>query len=139
MVSAGQEEGREMTRLNELPASMRHVRLSLARESTHPSGDPEDGYDLLVPLDDTGHLDPAEWKKHQAQCRVRRFLRGTADRIGRLRRKPGGQWYFDYAAGDADDEIGFQFGKERFVIGEYVSLKQADEMRTYRVERVQAP
>jgi hypothetical protein len=31
--------------------------------------------------------------------------------IGRLRRKPGGRWHFDYAEGDRDDEIGSYLGR----------------------------
>jgi len=124
---------------NELTSKFRHVRLLLAREKEHPSGDPEEGYDLLVPLDANGRLDAAEWKAHQPQCRVRRFRPGQDDRIGRLRRKPGGQWYLDYAEGDRDDEIGFRLGEERFTIGEYVSVGDGLGMHTYQIARVELP
>ncbi|WP_163272986.1 hypothetical protein [Chelativorans alearense] len=116
-----------------------HVRLELAREKGHPLGDRTDGYDLLVPLDAEGRLDPAEWKSHQAACRVRRFRSGHEDLIGRLRRKPGGQWYFDYAEGEEDDEAGFRFGDERFVPGEYVSIRSGGTMHTYQVRIVDTP
>ena len=89
-----------MTQLKDLTSKFRHVRLLLAREKGRPTGDREEGYDLLVPLDEGGHLDAAEWKTHQEHCRVRHFKAGEDDRIGRLRRKPGGQWYFDYAERD---------------------------------------
>ncbi|MGB3390966.1 MAG: hypothetical protein WBA88_23630, partial [Pseudaminobacter sp.] len=59
--------------------------------------------------------------------------------IGRLRRKPGGQWYFDYEDGERDDEIGFRLGEERFVTGEYVSVGRHGEMHTYQVARVEKP
>ena len=61
------------------------------------------------------------------------------DRIGRLRRKPGGQWYVDYEEGEQDDEIGFRLGDERFVTGEYISLQEAGTMHTYQVARVEKP
>lgn len=128
-----------MTDLAKLTAKFRHVRLLLAREKGHPSGDRDEGYDLLVPLDVAGRLDAAEWKTHQAACRVRRFRGGHEDRIGRLCRKPGGQWYFDYEEGDRDDEIGFRLGEERFVTGEYVSVGGAGGMHTYQVARVEIP
>jgi hypothetical protein len=128
-----------MTRATDIPSSFRHVRLLLARETGHPEGDQRDGYDLLVPLDGTAHLDPEQWKQHQDKCRVRRFLSGTNDRIGRLRRKTGGTWYFDYAEGSADDEIGFHLGRERFVAGEYVSVNRAGTMHTYQVASVERP
>ncbi|MEX6508420.1 hypothetical protein [Jiella sp. M17.18] len=118
-------------------ASFRHVRLELAREKGHPEGDRHQGYDLVVPLDASGHLDPVEWKAHQAACRVRRFHEHEADQIGRLRRKPGGTWYFDYVEGRDDDEIGFRFGAERFVPGEYVSISHRGVMHTYQIKRVQ--
>lgn len=128
-----------MTQLKDLTPKFRHVRLLLAREKGHPDGDREEGYDILVPLETEGHLDPAEWKKHQDVCRVRHFRHGADDRIGRLRRKPGGQWYFDYAEGDRDDEVGFRLGEERFVTGEYVSVSSGGTMHTYQVARVEKP
>lgn len=121
-----------------LPANFRHVRLLLAREKAHPGGARDEGYDLLVPLDPEGYLDPTEWKAHQASCRIRRFDE-HGDKIGRLRRKPGGQWYFDYEEGEGDDEIGFRLDEERFVTGEYVSIGTRASMHTYQVARVEQP
>jgi hypothetical protein len=130
---------RIMTELKNLTPSFRHVRLLLAREKDHPEGERDEGYDLLVPLDAEGRLDAAEWKAHQALCRVRHFSAGDSDRIGRLRRKPGGTWYFDYQEGERDDEIGFRLGGERFVTGEYVSVGRNGTMHTYQVARVEKP
>jgi hypothetical protein len=121
----------------ELTPKFRHVRLELAREKGHPTGDRGHGYDLVVPLDEEGRLDAAEWKTHQAACRVRRFLEGETDLVGRLRRKPGGTWFFDYAEGEDDDEIGFRLGEERFVPGEYVSIRSGGTMHTYQVKLVE--
>lgn len=123
----------------DLPPNFRHVKLLLARGKGHPQGEPDEGYDLLVPLDENGRLDPAVWKANQAACRVRHFSDEGDQRIGRLRRKPGGQWYFDYAEGEADDEIGFRLGAESFVTGEYVSIGHGKTMRTYQVARVEKP
>ena len=66
-------------------------------------------YDILAPLDTEGRLDPAEWKAHAAACRVRRFHGGETDRVGLLRRKPGGAWFFDYEKGESDDETRIPF------------------------------
>lgn len=115
----------------------RHVRLLLAREKGHPSGDRNEGYDLVVPLDAASRIDPIEWKAHQAACRIRRFRPGQEDLVGRLRRKPGGQWYFDYVEGDDDNEIGFRLGDERFVQGEYVSIRSGGTMHTYQISLVE--
>lgn len=128
-----------MIAMKDLTPKFRSVRLLLAREKGHPGGEREQGYDLLVPLDHSGHLDAAEWKAHQSSCRVRKFGTGEGDRIGRLRRKPGGQWYFDYTEGDRDDEMGFHLGEERFVTGEYVSIGRDGAMHTYQVARVEKP
>ena len=128
-----------MTTLADLTDKFRHIRILLARETGHPGGDPNEGYDILAPLGPDGRLDAADWKSHQAHCRVRRFSAGAEDRIGRLRRKPGGQWYFDYEEGERDDEIGYHFGEERFVTGEYVSIAHGDHMHTYMVVRVEKP
>jgi len=128
-----------MTTAADLPRNFHHVRLLLAREPGHPDGEAEEGYDLLVPLDGEHRLDSATWKKNQMLCRVRRFHADGSDRVGRLRRKPGGQWYFDYVQGTADDEVGFVLGSERFVTGEYVALGRAGRLRTFRVSRVERP
>lgn len=117
----------------------RHVRMLLAREKGHPGGERQEGYDLLLPLDGEGRIDAAEWKSHQASCRVRHFHPDREDLVGLLRRKPGGQWYFDYADGDADNDVGFRFGEERFRTGEYVSVTSEGVMHTYQVARVEKP
>lgn len=128
-----------MLDMTDLSPSFRLVSLHLARAKDHPEGEPEEGYDLLVPLDEAGHLEADIWKSHQALCRIRRFTRDGEIRIGHLRRKPGGQWYFDYEPGEADDEVGFRLGDERFVTGEYISLKNQHETRTYQIVRVEKP
>ena len=68
---------------------------------------------------------------------MRQFADDATVAIGRLRRKPGGQWYFDYAEGKDDDKICFCLGEERFVMGEYVSIKTQGTMHTYEVARVE--
>jgi hypothetical protein len=123
---------------SDLPSGFRHVRLLLARESGHPAGDSEEGYDLLLPLDGDNMIDAAAWKANAGLCRVRAFG-PSGDRIGLLRRKPGGQYCLDYAEGQQDDEAGFRLGDERFITGEYVSIRHADGMHTYRVVRVEKP
>jgi hypothetical protein len=115
-----------MTGTTQLSSKFRHVRLALAREKGHPEGDPHEGFDLLVPLDKSGHIDPAEWKANQEKCRAGHFPPDEDDRIGRPRRKPGGQWHFDYAAGEADDELAFPLSDHRFIRGEYVSIRNGE-------------
>lgn len=128
-----------MTTVHDLSPSFRHIRLLLARGAGQLDGNASEGYDLLAPLQTDGKLDAAEWKQKQQHCRVRHFKVGQEDRIGKLRRKPGGQWYFDYEEGDVDDEPGFRLGDEQFVLGEYVSIARGGKTFTYQVARVEKP
>lgn len=114
------------------------IRLELAREPGHPEGSNSIGFELTAPLDGNGRLSAEVWRKNRDRCRVRRFADDEPDRIGRLARRPGGSWYFDYdAARRDDDEAGFRLGDERFVVGEYVSIRDdEDRMHTYRIVSV---
>jgi hypothetical protein len=122
-----------------LPPEFRQIRLELAREPGHPEGSSHTGYDLVAPLDHERRLSAEIWRKHKEQCRVHRFREGEDDMVGRLARKPGGAWYFDYDKDDdSDDENAFHLGSEHFVLGEYVSIRdEHGKMHTYRVVSVQ--
>jgi len=115
-----------------------HIILELAREPGHPLGDRDHAYHLYVPLDGEGRIDAAGWRKDRALCRVRRFRPGEPEVRGQVLHGPGGRWTFDYSDTSArDDEAGFRFGDERFVPGEYVSIKEDDgQMHTFQVVSV---
>ena len=116
--------------------SLSKIRLELARDHDFPDGSREHGYEFTAPLSDDGKIFQPEWKAARDRCRVRRFWGGDEDEIGHLVRKPGGSWAFHYdLLGDADDdEAGYRFGNHRFAPGEYVSLKEQDDvLRTFRV------
>jgi hypothetical protein len=116
-----------------------HVRLELAREPGHPAGDPMDGYDLVAPLDREGRLDGEALYAEPERGHVRRFSGGQTVGRGRLRRGPGGAWLLDLDDGEAADALGFRFGEERFVTGEYVSLTlPSGAQHTYVVAGVAA-
>jgi hypothetical protein len=117
------------------------IRLELARTSRHPDGSQQIGYEFTAPLDGRGIIDPGAWHQQRPQCRVRRFRPDEDDDIGHLVRRPGGAWAFHYdlrSDDDEDDESGFRFGEHRFVPGEYVSVREDDELVTYRIAKVQA-
>jgi hypothetical protein len=121
-----------------LPHSFRRIRLELARERGHPDGSSRHGYTFVAPLDADGRIDAEEWKRHRDACRVVRFRPEEDDEIGHLVRKPGGSWAFHYdVQGEDDDEAGYRFSDERFVIGEYVSVREDDGMHTFTVTSVQ--
>ena len=114
-----------------------HIRLELAREPGHPAGAPDEGYDIVAPLDDEGRLDGAAQRAEPARSHVRRFSGNETVSAGRLSHGPGGRWVLDMDQGDADDAVGFHFADERFVVGEYVSLSlPSGEQHTYVVARV---
>ena len=124
--------------MTSLPSAFRRIRLELAREPGRPSGDTAHGYDFLAPLDPEGKIEAELWKNNREACRVRRFRPGyDGDELGKLIRGRGGKWFFDYEQGEEDDEAGFRFGEERFVVGEYVSIREDDgKMHTFRVVAV---
>jgi hypothetical protein len=119
--------------------SLKQIRLELARDKDFPEGSARCGYEFNAPLDENGRLDAAKWKHNRSACRVTRFWAGAKPEWGHLIRKPGGSWAFHYDVfGDEDDdETGYRFGDERFVTGEYVSIREHDDrLRTFRVVSV---
>ena len=116
-----------------------HLRLELAREPDHPHGDPASGWDLVCALDENGHLDLSACRADPQRCHIRKFERDETIATGHLRHTVGDQWIFDLDPGDALDATGFRLGKEKFVLGEYVSIISPDGTpHTYRVERMQS-
>lgn len=122
-------------------ASLKRIRLNLARSKEHPEGSSACGYELVAPLDPLGRIDPEAWKHARARCTVRRFWRGEAEKIGKLDRRAGGMggatWVFDYDdTRRDDDEAGYRFGAHAFVPGEYVTLRDQQDSHTFRVAAV---
>ena len=122
----------------QLPHELKRIRLNLARSKEFPSGSERHGYELVAPLDSSGHIDPAVWRAHREHCGVRRFWDGE-EQVGKLVHKPGGaehsRWVFDYDdSAEADDEAGYRFAAHAFTPGEYVSIRDEDgEMHTFQV------
>ena len=116
------------------PPVIFHILLELAREpGVHPFGDRGHAYHLYLPLLEDGRIDAEGWRRARASCRVRRQRPGEQEAVGMILHGPGGHWIFDYP-GTADDESGFRFQNERFVVGEYISIKEDDEeMHTFQI------
>jgi len=123
-----------------LPAAFHSIRLALARESGHPEGSRDHGYDLVVPLDASGRLDPSWLKTHRDRYRFVHFTPGAERKAGHLVHRPGESWAFHYdiydISGDEDDAGGYRFQSERFVVGEYVSIREGEQFHTYQVVAV---
>jgi hypothetical protein len=121
-----------------LPRQFRLIRLELAREAAHPAGSQLHGYRLVAPLDADGRIDAKLWKQHRDACRVVRFRPDEEDDVGHLVRQANGSWAFHYdVRGDEEDETGYRFGDERFVLGEYVSIHEEGALHTFRVVSVE--
>ena len=118
------------------------IRLELARSREHVQGAKDEGYTFVAPLDDTGHISVEGWKQDRPLCFVHRLEKGLTVQRGLLVHRPGGPggatWAFDYEADKTiDEEAGYRFGAHAFVVGEYVSVRDADgELHTYRVAEV---
>ena len=118
---------------------LKKIRLELARDHDFPEGSRHYGYEFAVPLDDKGHIDASAWGKQRENCRVRRFRPGEKDDLGHVVHRPGGSWAFHYDIAtddDEDDESGYRFANHAFIPGEYVSVKEEGQLRTFRVVRV---
>ncbi len=117
--------------------ALKHVRLELARDKDYPQGSGRCGYEFNAPLGEDSKLD----RKVLGQAPQRSALslvsgKASKPEYGHLVRKPGGAWAFHYDVfGDEDDdETGYRFGDEKFVPGEYVSIREHDDkMRTFKV------
>ena len=118
---------------------LKRIRLALARDHDFPNGSLAHGYDFIAPLNDEERLDPDLWRKEKKRCTVQRFWAGEEDENGHLIRTRGGNWAFHYDLSDDvdDDEPGYRFGDHTFGLGDYVSIREHDEvMRTFRVTTV---
>lgn len=119
-----------------LPPHFRRIRIELAREPGHPEGEANVAYVLVAPLDPNDRIDAGLWREHREACRVTRLRPSEPDRRGLLVHRGHG-WAFHYLPSqEIPDELGFHFGDERFVPGEYVSIKEGGKMHTYRVTSV---
>jgi len=120
-----------------LPRSFRHIRLELARETDSPEGRPDCGYLLWVPLDGEGKIDDSLWKEYRDYYRVLKFRPGQANEIGHVMHDEQG-WRLHYdIAGETSDEAGLHFEDERFVPGEYVSIRDGRRLHVYKVSTVE--
>jgi len=116
--------------------SLKRIRLELARNQQFPEGSARHGYEFVAPLGADNHIDAEGWRRHRADCRVRRFWDGEPEETGHLVHRRGGSWAFHYdLQGDPDvDEPGYRFDSHAFKEGEYVSITEQDgELRTFRV------
>ena len=122
---------------------MKKITLNLARTKEFPEGSIRHGYEFIAPLDDKGHVDAQSWHNHRNSCVVHRFWGNEPRMRGMLVHRAGGvhgaTWIFDYDnAKDNDDEAGYRLGDHALVVGEYVSIHDAEgHMHTFKVVSVE--
>ena len=109
-----------------MKATLKNIRLELARTKDSPDGDPRHGYELVAPLSADGRLDSQAWPEVKQFCSVRRFVPDDIDEHGLLIHSRGKQWAFSYEIGEEDDEPIYRLGEHRFALGEYVSITEHD-------------
>ena len=121
---------------------LQRITLHLARSSEFRGGSVERGYEIVAPVDATGHLDSKEWRKLRTQCRVRRFWPDESDRLGMLLHHAGGAsiatWRIHYD-GQAQEceEKGVHLDTHRFAEGEYLSLRdEHGHLNTFKIARM---
>ncbi len=118
--------------------SLSRIRLEMAREPAFPNGNPNRGYELVLPLGADDRIDAKGWEANPSACTVERFWDGEKAELGYVERNRRGQWVFDYDFDDDEDnEEGFRLGEHAFRQGEYVSISGHDgQMHTFTVVRV---
>jgi hypothetical protein len=118
----------KQTERKQFPRSFRRIRLELPREKGNPSGNARDGYIVVAPLDAESKIDAELWRQHRDLCRFVRFRPDGEQNIGHLVHKPGGAggvWAFhNDIRGLEEDDRGYRLAHDRFVIGEYVSIRE---------------
>jgi hypothetical protein len=120
-----------------LPRAFRYIHLERARDHDHPEGDSKTAYIMIAPLDSAARIDVNTWREHKEACRVVRKRPDGEDNLGHLVHGPGGSWRFHYdVAGTTPDETGYHFGGETFTPGEYLSIREVDDVNIYRVVSV---
>ena len=116
--------------------SLKTIRLELARNPGFPDGAADCGYEVRLPVDASGHIDPDEYRRHRHACVVRRFWRDEDEQSGELHHGRHG-WAFSYGPGGADDEPLHRLDSHVLRVGEYVTIREYDgPTYTFRIARI---
>lgn len=114
---------------------LRKVRLEVARGHEFPEGSASHGYELTLPLAKDGALDRELWHKHRKETIFRRFW-GDDEARGHLSHGRNG-WALAFDDGSGGAEVILKADTHRFVAGDYVSIKERDEVtRTFRIASI---
>ena len=118
---------------------LKKIRLELGRTPEQPDGDPNVAYEIVAPLDRSGHLDAEAWRSHRDRCVVVHLRPGLPVEQGVLLHRSGNVWAFSYRPGEEDNEPLFKLDHHKFKSGEYISITGHDgKQRPFRVVSVDA-
>lgn len=111
------------------------LRLGRNPHAGYPEGDDAHGYVIVAPVDHDGKLDEALWRAHRQACTVVRFSPIPEERADGVLARRGDAWFFHYdEADEGPDEPLYRLGDHRLLLGEYVTVKEADgDALTYKV------
>ena len=116
--------------------SLTQVVLRLARNPGYPDGDSQQGYVITAPLDSSDRLSEAGWREQRADCKVIRFRPGTEHDADGLLTHRGERWYIHYDEDrEGDDEPIHRLGDHSLAVGDYITIREVEGERTYRVEQ----
>jgi hypothetical protein len=118
--------------------NLKRIRLELAQTEDFPQGSTRHGYELTVPLDANGHVDPAGFAHVKSACTVRRFWDKAADVHGVVIHTRDGKWAFSYGKQNEKDEPIFRLDTHLFfVVGDYVTVTGHDRIsRAFQVVEI---
>ncbi len=100
------------------------VRFELARSQEFPEGSHRHGYEFVLPLDATAHLDRAAYRQAPELCTVHRFWDGSEDLIGTVHHASHDRWMFSFHPGEMADEPIPHFADHLFREGEYATVRE---------------
>ncbi len=115
------------------------LRLARNPDAGYPHGDDARGYRVVAPLDGEGRLDLALWRANKERCTVDRFSPDDAEKADGWLSHRGAHWYFRYDEDEeGPDEPVFRLGDHKLVVGEYITVHEADgDALVYRVAESQ--
>jgi hypothetical protein len=121
-----------------LPWSFRRIRLELVLDTCSTDRSRAIGYLLVAPLTQDGRIDALLWREYREFCGVICiYAEGPSD-VGHLLRTARGTWAFRYDVTRKPAKVPtFHLGSDRFVIGDYASIRDDCGQSLFRVAAIE--
>ncbi len=108
------------------------VRLERCPQVHCVNGDPATGYELTLPLDRDGEIDPLVLARDPTLCQVRRFQEDHPDLTGSLVRNADGAWVLRYGS-DQEARYDRFADSSRFRANNLIDVLEGGQIWTYRI------